>query len=119
MIDLTGCIQGIYFVYMNTAVVNFKADPKIKKNAQAVVERLGFSLSSVLNAYLRNLVRTRTVEFSDDVRLEPTPYLKRLIKQSEKDVKVGRVSPAFSSMQDSLAWLDDPHARYQNGDPVR
>ncbi len=104
---------------MNTVVINFKADPKIKRDAQAVVERLGFSLSSVLNAYLRKLVRTRKVEFSDDARLEPTPYLKRIIKQSEKEVKEGKVSPAFSSVEESFAWLNDPHARYQNGDPVR
>ncbi len=103
---------------MNTAVINIKTDPKIKRQAQEVVERLGFSLSAVVNAYLRNLVRTRTVDFSDDVRLEPTPYLKRLLKQAEKDTKAGRVSPRFSSVKESLAWLDDPHARYQNGDPV-
>ena len=76
---------------MTTAVVNFKVDPKIKKEAQAVVERLGFSLSSVLNAYLRNLIRTRTVAFSDDVRLELTPWAKRMLKQSEKDIREGRV----------------------------
>lgn len=104
---------------MNTAVVNFKADPKIKKDAQAVAKGLGFSLSSVLNAYLRNLVRTRKVEFSDDVRLELTPWAKRMLKQSEKDTKAGFVSPKFSNVKDSLAWLDDPNARYQNGPPAR
>lgn len=104
---------------MNTTVINFKTDTKIKRGAQAVAKDLGFSLSSVLNAYLRNLIRTRKVEFSDDVRLEPTPYLKRILKQSEKDEKVGRVSPVFSSAKESIAWLDNPHARYQNGDPVR
>lgn len=99
---------------MNTAVVNFKADPKIKKSAQAVVEHLGFSLSSVLNAYLRNLVRTRAVAFSDDVRLEPTPYLKRMIKQSEKDIREGNVlsfapSEALSHLDTMIA--DDENRR--------
>lgn len=104
---------------MNTTVVNFKTDAKVKRGAQAVARDLGFSLSSLLNAYMRNLVRTRTVAFTDDVSLEPMPYLKRIIKQSEKDIKAGRVSPAFSSAKESIAWLDDPHARYQNGDSVR
>lgn len=76
---------------MNTAVVNFKTDSKIKKGAQAVAKGLGFSLSSVLNAYLRNLIRTRKVEFADDVRLELTPWAKRMLKQSEKDIREGRV----------------------------
>jgi len=100
---------------MATTVVNFKVDAKIKKNAQALVERLGFSLSSVLNAYLRNLVRTRAVEFSEDVRLEPTPWTKRMLKQADKDTKAGFVSPKFSEVDDAIAWLHDPHREYQNG----
>ena len=103
---------------MNTAIVNFKADPKIKKDAQAVVERLGFSLSSVLNAYLRNLVRTRKVDFSDDVRLEPTPYLKRILRQSEKDVKNGNVV-SFSPPSEALAYLDRIIAHGKNATPRR
>jgi len=102
---------------MNTAVVNIKVDPKIKKRVQKKANEFGLSLSSVINVYLRKFLNAKEVEFSD-VRLEPTPYLKRLIKQSEKDIKAGRVSPRFSSAEESLAWLDDPHARFQNGDPA-
>lgn len=90
---------------MNTTVVNFKTDAKIKRGAQAVAKDLGFSLSSVLNAYLRNLIRTRKVEFSDDVRLEPTAYLKRVLRQSEKDIKEGRVI-SFSPPSEALSYLD-------------
>lgn len=104
---------------MNTAIVNFKTDSKIKKVAQAVAKDLGFSLSSVLNAYLRKFVRTRRVEFVDDVRLELTPWAKRMLRDSERDEKVGKVSPRFSSVEESLSWLNDPHARYQNGDPIQ
>lgn len=100
---------------MNTAVVNFKTDAKIKKDAQAVASDLGFSLSSVLNAYLRKFIRTRKVEFVDDVRLELTPWAKRMLKESEKDEKAGFVSPTFSNAEDAIAWLHDPHRAYQNG----
>lgn len=103
---------------MNTAVINIKTDPTIKKQVQKKAHELGLSLSSVINVYLRKFLTTKSVEFSDDVRLEPTPYLKRILKQSEKDIKTGRISPAFSSAEESFVWLDDPHARYQNGDPV-
>lgn len=98
--------------------MTFKTDPKVKKQAQKKANELGLSLSSVLNVYLRKFLRARTIEFSD-VRLEPTPYLKRMLKRSEEDVKTGRVSPTFSSAEESIAWLNDPNARYQNGDPVR
>ena len=102
---------------MNTAVVNVKVNPKIKKQAQKVAEDLGLSLSSVVNAYLRQLIKTRRVEFSD-VRLELTPWAKRMLRESEKDVKAGRVSPSFKNAKDAIAWLNDPIARYENGDPV-
>lgn len=75
---------------MNTAVINVKVDPKLKKQAQAVAGDLGFTLSSLINAYLRQVVRDREVGFSD-VRLELTPYAKKMLKQAEKDVKAGRV----------------------------
>lgn len=100
---------------MNTTVINFKTDTKIKRGAQAVARDLGFSLSSLLNAYLRNLIRTRKVEFSDDVHLELTPWAKRMLKQSEKDTKAGFVSPTFSNADDAIAWLHDPRRPYQNG----
>ncbi len=102
---------------MNTAVVNVKVNPKIKKQAQKGAEDLGLSLSSVVNAYLRQLIKTRRVEFSD-VRLELTPWAKRMLRESEKDVKAGRVSPSFKNAKDAIAWLNDPIARYENGDPV-
>lgn len=104
---------------MNTAVINIKTDPAIKKQVQKKANELGLSLSSVINVYLRKFLTAQTVEFSDDVRLEPTPYLKRMLRQSEKDEKAGKVSPQFTSVEESLSWLNDPHARYQNGDPVQ
>lgn len=103
---------------MNTAVINVKVDPKLKRQAQAVAGDLGFSLSSLINAYLRQVVRDREVGFSD-VRLELTPYAKRMLKQSEKDIKEGYVSPGFTKAEDAIAWLDDPHAEYKNGASVR
>lgn len=104
---------------MNTAIINVKVDSKLKKAVQKAAREEGLSVSSVVNLSLRKFIKKRTAMFGDDVRLEPTPYLKRILKQSEKDIKAGRVSPAFSSAKESFAWLNDPRARYQNGDPVR
>jgi len=99
---------------MNTAVINIKTDPKIKKQAQKKANDLGLSLSSVINVYLRKFLTAKQVEFSD-VRLEPTEYTKRMIKQAEKDEKEGYVSPSFSTAEESIAWLNDPHRKYKNG----
>lgn len=104
---------------MNTAIINVKVDSKLKKAVQKAAKEEGLSLSSVVNLSLRKFIKKRTAMFGDDVRLELTPWAKRMLKQSEKDVKAGYVSPPFSNAEDSIAWLNDPHARYQNGRPVR
>lgn len=88
---------------MNTAIVNVKVDPKIKKQAQTVAQRLGFSLSSLINAYLRQLVRDRTVGFSD-VRLELTPYAKKMLRESEAEIRSGKAKSY--SPDEYLAYLD-------------
>lgn len=89
---------------MNTAIVNIKIDAATKKEAQKVAAELGFSLSSILKAYIKQFIKTKRVTFS--VGEEPSPYLKRLMKQAEKDWKEGNVSPAFDNAEDAIAWLE-------------
>lgn len=97
---------------MNSAVVNVKVEPEIKEQAQKVAEELGFSLSAVIKAYLKELIRTKTVSFT--AREEPTDYLLNALKESEKDIKAGRVSPTFDNAEDAINWLNDSERRYEN-----
>lgn len=97
---------------MNTAVINLKTDLKLKKEAQKIAKDLGFSLSSLMNAYLRQLVKAKTVHFS--LREEPTTYMLNSLKESEEDIKAGRVSPNFDKAEDAIKWLNDPKAEYSN-----
>lgn len=53
---------------MQTVVINFKTEPVVKKRAQAVARELGFSLSSLLNAFLRQLIRDKTVNFEIEIK---------------------------------------------------
>ena len=55
---------------MNTAVINIRTDLGLKSAAQKVAEELGFSISSLVNAYLKQLVKTKTVHFSGGGRAE-------------------------------------------------
>lgn len=89
---------------MNTAVINIKTDKIVKKQAQDVAAQLGLNLSSVINAYLRQFVRTRKVELNLDEK--PSKYLIRQLKQAEKDIKVGNVSPVFKTGEEAVAWLE-------------
>ncbi|OGG24131.1 hypothetical protein A3A79_02985 [Candidatus Gottesmanbacteria bacterium RIFCSPLOWO2_01_FULL_43_11b] len=88
---------------MNTAVVNIKVDPKLKKQAQKTASALGFSLSSLINGFLRQLVRDRSIGFSD-VRLELTPYAKRMLQESEEEIRSGKAKSY--SPDEYLAYID-------------
>lgn len=102
---------------MKTSVINFKVDSAIKKKAQKKAQELGFSLSSVLNAYLKKFIKVKSVDFTTQEE-EPSDYLIQALKESAEDIKAGRVSPSFDNTEDADAWLDDPNARYANGSPV-
>jgi len=95
---------------MNTAVINIKVNPELKAQAKNLAEELGFSLSSLVNACLKQMVRSRTVNFS--VREEPSDYMIKMLAKSDKDIKAGRVSPAFSNAKDAIAWLNSPEKKH-------
>jgi len=88
---------------MNTAVINLKVNPELKSQAQNLAEELGFSLSSLINACLKQIVRARTVSFSASE--EPTGYMLKALKQSKKDDKAGRMI-TFKNSKTVLAYLD-------------
>lgn len=96
---------------MQTAVINVRVEPKTKKEAQTVAKNLGFSLGSLIEGYLKHLVRTKTVHFSLE---EPSEYMIKSLKEAEEDIKAGRVSPSFDNIKDALAWLDNPKRKYVN-----
>ena len=91
---------------MYTAVINIKTHPEIKNQAKKIAEELGFSLSGLVNAYLRQLIKTKTVLFSTKPEV-PSVYMSNMLKKSMKDIKEGRVSRSFSNAKDALSYLDN------------
>ena len=90
---------------MKTAIINIKTDPRVKEKAQKLAEELGFSLSSIVTASLKQFIRTREVQFSASHKM--TPYLEGVLKTVEEDIKCGRnLSPAFTNAKDMDAYLD-------------
>jgi len=86
------------------SIINIKTDREIKENAQKLSKELGLSLSDVINAALRNFIRTREVYFSSVPRM--TPELERYIGHVEKNLKEGKnFSPAFSSIDEVKDYL--------------
>lgn len=76
--------RRIYFGYMKT-VINIKTDKQVKEEAQKITQALGLPLSTVINAYLKQLVRTRAVYFSDLPQM--TGELESLVAAARVDFK--------------------------------
>ena len=90
---------------MNYAVVATKVDPQTKKEAQKTAAELGMPLSVVIKAFLKQFIKTKSVEFSARDE-EPSEYFVKTIKQAEKDLKEGRHSPVFKTGEEAVAWLE-------------
>lgn len=91
---------------MNTASIFVKTDPRVKEEAKKTAEELGFSLSSIINAFLRQFVKTKTINFSALSEEQPSDYLIEALKKSEEDIKRGRVSPDFHDTKEAIEWLN-------------
>jgi addiction module RelB/DinJ family antitoxin len=89
---------------MQTAVINVRTDKEIKKNAIEAARELGISLSDIINAALRNFIRTREVIFSDAPRM--TPELEKLVAKVEEDIKHNRNIVSFKSAREADKYLD-------------
>ncbi len=86
-------------------VIHIKADKEVKENAQKAAKDLGLSLSDVINAALRNFIRSREVVFSDAPQMSQA--LEKKIKEFEEDLKYGReVSPKFKTAKEFNKYLD-------------
>ena len=89
---------------MNSAIINIKTEPEVKYQAQEVAKQFGVSLSGLINAYLKQLIRTKKVEFT--LEEMPTANLLQMLKQAKKETKKRKVSPQFTSAQDASKWLN-------------
>lgn len=90
---------------MNTASILIKTDPQVKTKAQKTAAKMGLSLTSVINHYLKHFITTETITFRNDRDEIPNEYLKKALKESEADVKAGRVI-SFNSPSEALDYLD-------------
>lgn len=89
---------------MTTTTVLFKTDKKLKEAAQATAKKMGIPFSAVLNNLMREFVEKQETTFSAKP-LVPTPYLRKLLIQGEKDLKTGKNIERFNSLEELFADL--------------
>ncbi len=88
---------------MKTTVM-FKTDKKLKEAAQKTAQAMGIPFSAVLNEYMRDFVETKRITFSAE-QYNPTPYLRKILDQGEKDLAEGKVK-YFNSVKELFADLE-------------
>ena len=87
---------------MHTTTIHIKTDTKTRDEAKKVAEEFGFSLTSLVNAMLKQLARTKRLDLSLDET--PSQYFIDTMKESEEDVKAGRVL-SFKNPDEAIAYV--------------
>ena len=87
---------------MNT-VISVKVDQDVKDQAKEVARSAGLTLSTLVNAYLRQVAATRRIELYAPEQM--TPKLEVLIAEVEAELQSGKASPGFQGADDFLADL--------------
>lgn len=90
---------------MNTAVINIKTTPETKTEVQKVAKELGVSISSLVNSFLKDLIRTKRVTMRADEKLNKQTLA--VIKKAQEDRKKGLASPIFSTTSEMRRWFDE------------
>jgi len=86
-------------------IINIKADKGVKELASAVAADMGLPLSTVVNAFLKQFIAERRVEFVAPFR--PSKDLEKIILAASKDVKKGKnISPLFRDSGNLNTYLD-------------
>lgn len=98
-------VTFVYTLVTMQTVIHIRADKEVKENAARTAKDLGLSLSDIINASLRNFIRTREITFSDTPQM--TPELEKLLGRVEKDIQNNRniVGP-FKSAKEANDYLD-------------
>ena len=91
---------------MNTTTVLFKTDKKLKEAAQKTAKKMGIPFSVVLNRMMHEFVERQSITF-DTKPLTPTPYLRLILEQGEKDLKTGKNIKTFDSVDELFDDLED------------
>jgi len=98
---------------MDTTVINIRTQTRVKEQLQRLAEDLGLTVSGLINGLIKQVIRTKKVEFSVEEEI-PSPYLIKALKESAEDYKKGRVSPTFDNAKEAVAWLENPRRKYAN-----
>ena len=98
-------LPNVYtFGMSNYAIINLKTDPELKKLATQTANKLGISISAVLNNELRRFAAEQSVVF--DVPEAPNEQTAQQLAASKKQIEAGNYH-RFDSNKKALKFLAD------------
>ncbi|HEX8390136.1 MAG TPA: type II toxin-antitoxin system RelB/DinJ family antitoxin [Candidatus Saccharimonadales bacterium] len=85
------------------AIINLKTDPALKKAAAEVADKLGISISAVLNNELKRFAAEQSVTF--DMPEVPNAKTAKQLASSRKQIEAGDYYGPFDTAEDLVASL--------------
>lgn len=89
---------------MNSTVLSIRTDTKTKKQIAAFAASVGMPTSTFVTAVVKQAMRDRRVVLEPD--LKPTPYLEKIMREADEDIKAGRTYGPFDTVDDMFAALE-------------
>lgn len=89
---------------MDKTLINIKTERKTKEEAQKVAKDLGLPLGTIINAYLRELIREKHVLFS--VPPMPNKQTQKLLKMIQLEAKAKRKPAGPFTYNEAISYLD-------------
>lgn len=85
-------------------LINIKTEKELKRNAKKVAEELGLPLGTIINAYLRELVREKRVVFS--VPELPNIHTRKLLENIASDMRRKKNVDGPFTYKEAIEYLD-------------
>lgn len=88
-----------------TITMNIRMDEDTRKKLKDFAGQVGIPATSLVNASIKQMLRNQQLTLT--TALEPTPYLKKIIKEAEADYKTGKnISGPFETADEMIAALE-------------
>ncbi|MCK5285900.1 MAG: type II toxin-antitoxin system RelB/DinJ family antitoxin [Candidatus Pacebacteria bacterium] len=85
--------------------VNLKIDPEVKLMAQKRARDIGLSLSSVVNASLKQFANTGELQLSSNYKM--TPQLEKTLAKARTEYEKGKSFGPFNTVKEMFKSLED------------
>lgn len=84
---------------MTSVLLSIKTDPQTKQELKEFASDMGLTTTALVNMVIKKTLREKRIV------LEPTPYLEKIMRQADKDLKAGKTSGPFHTADEAIAHL--------------